>query len=62
MERSLLTALSDALLAKVMVYDKDRPSAIDKALKVLSASKLQGPPTNLHFTHAVIQSQGELAN
>ncbi|KAH8685367.1 urea carboxylase [Tricladium varicosporioides] len=48
----------DPLIAKVMVHNTDRASALTNMLKTLSACVLQGPATNLHYLGAVIESQG----
>lgn len=44
------------MIAKVMVHDSNRTAAIEKLGEVLSCSKICGPPTNLQFLHAIVQS------
>ena len=44
------------MIAKVMVHDSNRAAAIAKLGDVLSHSKIRGPPTNLEFLNAIIQS------
>lgn len=46
----------DSMLAKVMVYDKDRQSAIDKMKNVLSELKIIGVKTNINFQLEIINS------
>ncbi|KAF4636666.1 hypothetical protein G7Y89_g1423 [Cudoniella acicularis] len=48
----------DPLLAKVMVHDTNRDSAMAKMLTTLTTCTLQGPATNLHYLSAVISSDG----
>lgn len=47
---------SDPMIAKVMVHDSNRTAAIEKLGDVLSHSTICGPPTNLDFLHAIINS------
>lgn len=44
------------MIAKVMMHDSNRIAAIEKLGDVLSHSKICGPPTNLEFLNAIIQS------
>jgi urea carboxylase len=44
------------MIAKVMVHHSNRTGAIEKLAEVLSQSTICGPPTNLEFLHAIIQS------
>ncbi|OGE50922.1 hypothetical protein PENARI_c015G08798 [Penicillium arizonense] len=46
----------DPMIAKVMVHDSNRTAAIEKLGDVLSQSTICGPPTNLDFLHAIINS------
>lgn len=46
----------DPMIAKLMVHDTNRTAAIEKLGDVLSHSTLCGPPTNLEFLHAIIDS------
>jgi hypothetical protein len=48
---------SDPMIAKVMVHDSNRTAAIEKLGDVLSHSTICGPPTNLDFLHAIINSR-----
>lgn len=48
--------ISDPMIAKLMVHDISRTAAIDKLGDVLSHSTLCGPPTNLDFLHAIVDS------
>ncbi len=49
----------DPLIAKVMVHAENRVAAAAKMKKVLSMTKLQGPPTNLDFLADVVASKRE---
>jgi hypothetical protein len=44
------------MIAKLMVHESDRIAAIEKLGDVLSHSTLCGPPTNLDFLHAIVDS------
>jgi acetyl/propionyl-CoA carboxylase alpha subunit len=44
------------MIAKLMVHDSNRTAAIEKMCDVLSHSTICGPPTNLDFLHAIVQS------
>lgn len=46
----------DSMLAKIMVYDKDRKSAIEKMKNVLSELVISGVKTNLNFQYIIISS------
>ncbi|KAJ5501994.1 Allophanate hydrolase subunit 2 [Penicillium fimorum] len=46
----------DPMIAKFMVHDFDRTAVIEKLGDVLSQSTICGPPTNLEFLNAIIQS------
>ncbi|KAJ5168790.1 Allophanate hydrolase subunit 2 [Penicillium canariense] len=46
----------DPMIAKVMVHDSNRTAAIERLGDVLSHSTICGPPTNLDFLHAIINS------
>src|SRR5699024_3663812 len=52
----IITPYYDSMLAKVMVYDKDRQSAIDKMKNVLSELKIIGVKTNINFQLEIINS------
>lgn len=45
------------MIAKLMVHDTNRTAAIEKLGDVLSHSILCGPPTNLEFLHAIVDSR-----
>ena len=46
----------DSMLAKIMVYDKDRKSAIEKMKNVLSELVILGVKTNLDFQYKIINN------
>ncbi|KAL1408594.1 hypothetical protein Q8F55_005407 [Vanrija albida] len=46
----------DPMIAKVIVWGKDRDAAIKQLVKVLSESKIAGPTTNLHYCRAILES------
>jgi acetyl-CoA carboxylase, biotin carboxylase subunit len=45
----------DSLLAKVVVYDKDRQRAVQKALRCLAEMVILGPRTNIPFLRRILQ-------
>lgn len=45
------------MIAKVMVHASDRTTTIQKLGNVLSKSIICGPPTNLDFLHAILESR-----
>ncbi|KAJ5333120.1 hypothetical protein MYU51_005087 [Penicillium brevicompactum] len=47
----------DPMIAKVMVHASDRTTTIQKLGNVLSKSIICGPPTNLDFLHAILESR-----
>jgi acetyl-CoA carboxylase biotin carboxylase subunit len=44
----------DSLLAKVIVHDKDRPSAIRRAQRCLTEMVIEGPRTNIPFLRRIV--------
>ncbi|EED20897.1 urea amidolyase, putative [Talaromyces stipitatus ATCC 10500] len=53
-----ISTFYDPMIAKVMVHASGRNEAIEKFGCVLSQSIICGPPTNLDFLHAIVQSAG----
>lgn len=51
---SKVTSHYDPLLAKVMYYGDTREVAVEGLIKMLSESRICGPPTNLEFLSAVL--------
>ena len=47
----------DSLLAKVIVWDTDRPSAIDRALRALAELEVVGVPTTAAAARDVLRSE-----
>jgi acetyl-CoA carboxylase biotin carboxylase subunit len=45
----------DSLLAKVIVHDDDRPSAIRRALRALNEMVIEGPRTNKPFVRRILE-------
>ena len=46
----------DPLLAKIMIHDADRSTAIDKLVRILHDTKLQGVVTNTDYLRRVLQT------
>ncbi|KAH8689659.1 putative urea amidolyase [Talaromyces proteolyticus] len=46
----------DPMISKVMVHASGRDQAIEKMCDIISQSVICGPPTNLDFLHAIVQS------
>ena len=47
----------DSLLAKVVVWDVDRPSAIDRSLRALAELEVVGVPTTAHAARDVLRTE-----
>ena len=47
----------DSLLAKVIVWDADRPAAIDRALRALSSSRSSGVPTTTAAARDILRTE-----
>ena len=47
----------DSMLAKVIVYDLDRPRAITRLLRALDELEIEGVPTNLEEQKMLIKSR-----
>lgn len=52
-----ITGDYDPMIAKLLVTDSDRPSAIDKAVHVLRQTQILGPTTNRDFLLDILQSK-----
>ena len=51
----------DSMIAKVIVHDKDRESAIHKMLSVLGELVVDGPKTNIDFQYEILNQPDFLA-
>lgn len=51
----------DPLLAKLMVHQKSRGSALQQIYQAIATTVLQGTPTNLDFLKAVVKNKGMLS-
>jgi acetyl-CoA carboxylase biotin carboxylase subunit len=51
----------DSLLAKVIVHDKDRPSAIRRAQRCLAEIVIEGPRTNIPFLRRIVNHKEFMA-
>lgn len=51
---TIVSSHYDPLLAKVMVHDTSRDNAIKAIHKILSESRICGPPTNLEFLATIV--------
>ena len=47
----------DSLLAKVIVWDTDRPSAIDRALRALAELEVVGVPTTAAAARDILRTE-----
>jgi acetyl-CoA carboxylase biotin carboxylase subunit len=47
----------DSLLAKLVVWDSDRPSAIDRALRALSELEVVGVPTTIPVARDILRTE-----
>jgi acetyl-CoA carboxylase biotin carboxylase subunit len=54
---STVTPYYDSLLAKVIVWDVDRPAAIARAERVLAETVVEGLPTTLEFARGLLASE-----
>ncbi|ODQ54057.1 putative urea amidolyase [Saitoella complicata NRRL Y-17804] len=54
---SVVSPYYDPLLAKIMVHAPTRSEAIEKLVKVLTESKVQGTPTNKDFLAKIVASE-----
>ncbi len=52
-----VTPYYDSLLAKVVVWDEDRPAAIARARRALAETVLEGVPTTLEAARALLASE-----
>lgn len=52
-----VTALYDPMLAKIIVHDKDRDSAIQKMIKVIANTKIYGVTTNLEYLKNLLEAK-----
>jgi acetyl/propionyl-CoA carboxylase alpha subunit len=52
------SSLIDPLLAKIMVHAPSRTEAIALMRSTLANTRLCGPPTNVEFLQAIIDSSG----
>lgn len=50
------------MIAKVVVYGETREEAIHQMLKVLDASKIIGPTTNLDYCKTILRTDGGFIN
>lgn len=53
-----ITPYYDPLIAKIITYDRDRRSAIDRAIRALHETRIEGIVTNREFLVACLQSDG----
>jgi len=49
------------MIAKLVIWGKDRTEAIARLRKVLVESKIAGPITNLDYLRAILDTEGELS-
>lgn len=47
------------MIAKLVVWGKDRPEAIAKLRKVLIESHISGPITNMEYCRTILDTKGE---
>jgi len=47
----------DSMIAKVMVHDEDRPAAIERALRALAETRIEGVHTTVRFGSRVLGTQ-----
>ena len=55
---SEITPFYDSMVAKVIVWDEDRPSAIARAERALEELEVAGVPTTRRFALDVLRSDG----
>jgi acetyl-CoA carboxylase, biotin carboxylase subunit len=55
-EGSVISPYYDSLIAKLIVWDEDRPSAIERSLRALGELELRGVPTTLEAALEILAS------
>ena len=51
-----ITVYYDPMIAKLIVWDRDRPSALERMRKALGEFEVAGPVTNLGFLYRLVQN------
>jgi 3-methylcrotonyl-CoA carboxylase alpha subunit len=52
-----ITAYYDPMIAKLIVWDRDRPAALERLRKALGEFEVAGPVTNLGFLYRLVQDR-----
>jgi acetyl-CoA carboxylase biotin carboxylase subunit len=54
---TVITPFYDSLIAKIVVWDRDRPAAIARAERALAETVVEGIPTTLEVARAILESE-----
>jgi acetyl-CoA carboxylase biotin carboxylase subunit len=54
---TVITPFYDSLIAKIVVWDRDRPAAIARAGRALGETVVEGIPTTLEAARAILESE-----
>ncbi|PRA07103.1 acetyl-CoA carboxylase biotin carboxylase subunit [Arthrobacter sp. MYb229] len=54
---TLISPFYDSMIAKLIVHDRDRPSAISRAIAALEEMKIDGVTTNIEFLQRVLRHE-----